>query len=328
MLKYSVQFQLALHHTFILVSTELFMIFIWAYLQLPAANLQVVIFAFLAAVRISDISSLVLRLKRLLGMTSGCIILQYIISVTYNSYWLNIILPALAIAVILKKMTSGSVFTVLLIGVLTYSAPPGAYFAIERSADILLASLVAWCVSWAAAIKKIAPEAEKPEYPLPPRSAFITGMCIFCATILYKLLSIPQGLWIVLTTIFIHMVQIPGEDTAHLIRQRIFSVPAGIFLGGLYSAAAVMLDYRLVYLSPLILSVGFFILYYKHDFFLFTLFFMFAFTVCADWMNGTLREFHFLQFLTARTLATIIGTAVLLAVEKFSVNHLQQGSIS
>jgi hypothetical protein len=77
-----------------------------------------------------------------------------------------------------------------------------------------------------------------------------------------------------------------------------------------------MLDYRLAYLTLLFGATGFFMLYYRHDFFWFSLFFMFAFTVCADWMSGALRDFHFMQFLFARSLATAIGAALLLIIEK------------
>ena len=55
---------------------------------------------------------------------------------------------------------------------------------------------------------------------------------------------------------------------------------------------------------------------------------MFAFTVAADWMSGALHEFHFIQFLLARTLATIIGAAVLLIIEKSAANLLEKVSVS
>ena len=130
----------------------------------------------------------------------------------------------------------------------------------------------------------------------------------------------PQGIWIILTIIFIYMNRQPGTDNIRLARQRIFSVPAGILLGGIYSGSAVMLDYRLAYLMLLIGAVGFFMLYYRNDFFAFSLFFMFAFTVYADWMNGSLRGFNFGQLLLARTLATVIGVTVLLMFEKFTAS--------
>ena len=144
------------------------------------------------------------------------------------------------------------------------------------------------------------------------------SLIIFCALFLCKLLAMPQGIWIVLTVIFIYMIRQPGESSQSLVRQRIFSVPAGILLGGIYSGSAVAMDYRLAYLMPLIGAAGFFMLYYRHNFFSFSLFFMFAFTIYADWMSGTFRTFNFAQFLLARTLATIIGAVILLTLEKIS----------
>ena len=314
MISISAQFHQALRHTLVLTATALLMIFLWAYLHLPEADLPVVVFAFLAAVRLSTVATMELRWRVLSGMLISAVIMQYIVSVTGNLPFLNVLLPSLASWILLKKLSASSAYPVLLTGFLTYSAVPGVYGAAERSADLLISGLAAWIVSGIGA-KKI-PAVGNTGQPMPSPKAFLKAVTIFCAAFLYKLLNMPQGIWILLTIIFIYMSQKPGEQTNSLVRQRIFSVPAGILLGGLYSGTVVMFDYRLVYLTPFIGAIGFFMLYYKHDFFYFTLFFMFAFTVCADWMSGALREFNFMQFLFARSLATLIGAGVLLIIEK------------
>ena len=66
-------------------------------------------------------------------------------------------------------------------------------------------------------------------------------------------------------------------------------------------------------------------LYYRHDFFSFSLFFMFAFNIYADWMSGTFRAFNFAQLLIARTLATAIGAAILLFLEKLASINSDSG---
>ena len=328
MFRVSAQFQQALHHTFVLTATALAMIFLWAGRLLPQANLLLVVFAFLSAVRLSGIVSQELRLRLLSGMLISAVLLQYIVSVTGNLPLLHVLLPAAASWIILLKLPESSAYPVLLTGFLAYSAEPGVYAASERAVDLLFSGVIAWFISSLSSTKNQFAKAANPEKSLPPQKAFIKSLTIFCAAFLYKLLSIPQGIWIVLTIIFIYMSQKPGERTNFLVRQRIFSVPAGILLGGLYSGTFVMLDHRLAYLALLIGAAGFFMLYYKHDFFYFTLFFMFAFTVAADWMSGALHEFHFIQFLLARTLATIIGAAVLLIIEKSAANLLEKVSVS
>ena len=316
MFRFSAKFQQAWHRTFILAVTALVMIFVWSFFRMPDAVLAVVVFAFLSAVRLSSFASQEKRLRVLASLIAGTASLQYIISATDHLLFLNVLLPALAGGIVLKVMAPASAYQVLLTGFLTYSASTGAYAATERFFDILLAGLVAWGVSSFAATEGLQTAPEAPEKMLPTGKIVIETFTIFCAALLYRFLSMPQGIWIVLTVIFIYMVQSPAERTVFLVKQRIFSVPAGIMLGGLYSAAVVMLDYRLAYLTLLFGATGFFMLYYRHDFFWFSLFFMFAFTVCADWMSGALRDFHFMQFLFARSLATAIGAALLLVIEK------------
>ncbi|MBO5721827.1 MAG: hypothetical protein J6S19_01815 [Lentisphaeria bacterium] len=320
MFRVSAQFQQALHHTFVLTATALAMIFLWSGRLLPQANLLLVVFAFLSAVRLSGIASQELRLRLLSGMLISATLLQYIVSVTGNLPLLHVLLPAAASWIILLKLPESSAYPVLLTGFLAYSAEPGVYAAAERAADLLFSGVTAWFISSLNSTKNPFAQAANSEKNLPPQKAFIESLTIFCAAFLYKLLSIPQGIWIVLTVIFIYMVQQPEDDILFLAKQRIFSVPAGIMLGGLYSGAVVMFDYRLAYLAVLFGATGFFMLYYRHDFFYFSLFFMFAFTVGADWMSGALRDFHFMQFLFARSLATAIGTILLLVIEKTAAN--------
>ena len=316
MVVFSVKFYQALHHTLVLLAAGSVVIFSWAYLHLPQANLLIVVFAFLAAVRISELASLKIRTQVLAGMVLAAAFLQYTVNATYHVHFLNTVLPAAASWFILRILPPASAYPVLLTGFQAYTAEPGAYAAAQRSIDILLAGVVAWFITLPFTGRTAPDQSENIGKPLAKREAFLESFTLLCATILYKFSAMPQGIWIVLTTIFIYIARQPGTPDNKLVRQRIFSVPAGILLGGIYSGSVVMLDYRLAYLAPLIGAVGFFMLYYRHDFFSFSLFFMIAFTICADWMTGSFREFNFLQLLFARTLATLIGAALLLFIEK------------
>ena len=315
-MKLSVKIQQAFANTFILLAAALAVAFFWTYLRIPQGNLLIVVFSFLSAVKISEYPLRKKQLQVLTSITAGAVIMQFMVSAANNCQLLALFLPPLASYIILRTLPPGTAYLVLLTGFLAYSAPVGALAAMERSIDLLIAAVIVMAINLLLAGKLKNPAVPAPEYPLPRRRALLESLIIFCALFFYKLLAMPQGIWIVLTVIFIYMIRQPGESNQSLIRQRIFSVPLGIMLGGIYSGSAVIMDYRLAYLMPLIGAVGFFMLYYRHDFFSFSLFFMFAFTVCADWMSGALRDFHFMQFLFARSLATAIGAALLLVIEK------------
>ena len=328
MIKASVRFELACYHALVLLATACAMILLWAYYRLPQASSLVVVFAFLSAVKVSNYPTWEMRLRILTGLLAGTIALQYTISATYNLPFINVLLPSAASALILKIMPHGAAYLVLLCGFLSYSTDLSVYSVTERIIDITLAGLVALLVSSAATSAMPENIPSQTEAKLSNAKVLLVSWTLFCAIFLYKLLNMPQGIWIVLTIIFVYMTQDANESTVPLVRQRIFAVPAGILLGGLYSAAIVMFDYQLAYLAPLIGTAGFFMLYYRHDFFSFTLFFMFAFTLCADWQSGAWREFHFMQFLFARTLATAIGATLLLIIEKTLSNFTKTVSAS
>ena len=324
MFDFSADFQQARYHIAIQIAAASAIIFIWLCLRMPEGNLLIAVFTFLSAVRISDTASLKVRFKLLAGMMIATSILQYIISATYNIHLLNILLPPAAGYFILRTMPPASAYPVLLTGFMTYSVQPGAYAAAQRIIDIIIAGSAAWVITWAATLHIRFQQTGSSGKPLPPGEVFIETLTIFCAVLLYRILAMPQGIWIVLTIIFIYIARQPGQPSSELVRQRIFSVPLGILLGGIYSASAAALDYRLAYLAPLIGAAGFFALYSRHNFFMFSLLFMTSFTVCADWLAGTFREFNFWQFLFTHSLATFIGTAVLLFIEKSVAIQNQQ----
>ncbi len=311
-------FRQALYRTFILTATALSTAFIRAFLRMDEGDLMIAVLAALAAVRSSAFSDWNMQLRVLTGIISGAVILQYIVSITYDLPFCNVLVPVAASWVFLRIMSGNSAHIVLLTGFLVYTAKPGAYAGAERAVDMLIAGAVAGGVVMLAAGTKQIQRADDPGKPLPAAQAFSESLMLFCGLVLYKSFAIAQGIWITLTIIFICMLRLPDESSVKLVRQRVFAVPAGILLGGIYSASAVAADYRLAYFMPLIAAVGFFMLYYRHDFLLFSLFFMFAFTVYADWMSGAGHYFNFRQLLLARTLATITGTAILLSVEKLS----------
>ena len=318
MLDLPAAFQQALYRTFILLASALTLAFFWSYLHLPEGNLMIAVLAALTAVRISGLAACNTRLRELIAIIGGSAILQYIVSITYELQLFNVLLPAAVGYIILRIMSGNSAHIVLLAGCLAYTALPGAAAGAERVVDIFFAGGAAWVAAMLACGAKTLYSSDDAGKPLPPAEAFSETLMLFCGLFLYKSLAIVQGIWITLTIIFICMLKQPGESNIKLVRQRIFSVPLGIMLGGIYSAAAVTADYRLAYFMPVIAAVGFFMLYYRHDFFLFSLFFMFAFTIYADWMSGNIHGFNFQQLLLARTLATVMGGAILLIFEKLA----------
>ena len=317
-------FQQALYKTFVLTVTALTMAFIWAYCHLPAGNLLMVILAALTAVRIAELPAGGKQLQELAVVITTGALLQYIVAITVLLPLLNVLLVSLASWLVLRFIRGSSAHLVLLVGFLAYSAPPGAYAAAERAVDIVIAGSVAGFITLLTCSSKALIRTDAKEEKLSAAAAYKESVMLFCGTFLYRLLAMPQGIWIVLTIIFIGMIRRRQDRSIKLAEQRIFSVPAGIILGGIYSSAAVALDYRLAYLLILIAAAGFFMLYYRHDFFAFSLFFMFAFTVYADWMSGSLHGFNFRQLLLARTLATVIGAALLLGIEKVTAAGQRQ----
>ena len=77
-------------------------------------------------------------------------------------------------------------------------------------------------------------------------------------------------------------------------------------------------DYRCVYLLPLIGALGFYFLFDRKSFFLFTLLFMTAFSMFADWATGDGRNFNFAELLFWRSAATGIGALLMFLYGKFS----------
>ena len=316
MLKIPADSKSALRHTCILFAAALVMLFLWAYLRLPDGNLLIITFTFLAASGCADLPSAESQTREIVRMTFCVIILQFTVSATAHVQLLNMLLPPLTGSVILKILPTASAYPVMLSGFMAYPAASGIQAAAGRAADLLIAGAPALFISYSASRFQTPPSVLNRARHLPDHEVVTTTLAILAATFLYKFLSMPQGIWIILTVIFICMAQQPGERSIELVQQRIFSVPAGIILGGIYSGSAVMFNYHMVYLAPLIGAVGFFSLYYRHNFGEFSLYFMFAFTICADWLGGYRHGFHFWQLLAARSLATLIGAAVLLSAEK------------
>lgn len=320
MAKLSDGFHQAVCRTFVLLAAALAAAFLWAYLRMQEGNLLIVVFAALSAVRVLKTTPAAAKLRTIVNLTTAAALLQYIVGASNHGLLLSVLLPVAAGWIILRTMPADSAHLVLLTGFLAYTAAPGAAAAAGRCVDIVIAGAAAGLISWSAAVKSSSPATVQPDRFLSKPAATLESWTIFCTAFLYKSLPLPQSIWIVLTVIFIYMIRQPHESSISLVRQRIASVPLGILLGGLYSGTAVMLDHRLAYFMPVIAAAGFFMLYYRHDFFAFSLFFMFAFTVYADWMSGISCSFDFRQLLLGRTLATAIGAAVLLTIEKITAD--------
>ena len=76
-------------------------------------------------------------------------------------------------------------------------------------------------------------------------------------------------------------------------------------------------DYRFVYLLIPLGVLAFHQFYRTGSFFLFTVWFMAAFSIYADWATGDCRRFHFAELLFWRTAATLIGAGLLVGFRGF-----------
>lgn len=297
-----------------LLAAMLTMAAAWCCFHLPGAHLPMVAFAFLSASALCDISRFNLRMRRCFALIGGAAATQIALGTVSNHPLVQLPVAMIFSYIILSCMADRqAAIIVLLTAFLSLQSPPGLTAALERSMDMLVSGITVLLITTVCNLfaPDIAGESYQPQPYSPRQSAIITAE-LACGFIIFLLLKHEQAVWIMLTILFIHMAENPRAPLPGLVKRRIAATPIGILLGGAYLAAFGSFNYRASYIVPLTGTLGFFMLYLKNDYFLFTLLFMFTLTVFSDWMLGSYHRFHFTEILFVRSLATVIGGILLL----------------
>ena len=299
----------AVQRTTVLLSAMLGMTAAWGFLRLPGANMLMVVFTFLTSAFLMDVSSFRRRLKMTVILSLYASAVQFLITVwtefplgqmiaaTFSAYFVFSTLPDLRAGCI-----------VMITGYLAFFAPCISEEAVSRSMDILIGGAVVMIVTTLCHARKTdQSQVTVSPSPVSRRRCFYLAAALGTGNLLFRLLQLQQGPWIMLTVLFITMAETPENPGKKLAFQRIFAVPAGILFGGFLLETFSRTDQRLVYLIPFLGAIGFFLLYDQGDFFLFSLFFMVTLTFFSDWMTGPYHRFHFWDILFSRTLSSFLG---------------------
>ena len=196
---------------------------------------------------------------------------------------------------------------VMLVGYLAFFAPSGWEMAVSRSLDIFTGIVVVMAVTTLGNWGQERDEKAPVPMQYTPYQTWILAAELGVGMLIYKLLDLPQGPWIMLTIIFIRLCKSPDISTEKLVFQRIFAVPLGIITGGFLLETFCRVDERFIYLIPFIGASGFFVLYKNGNFFLFSFIFMITLTMFSNWMAGPYQRFDFWEIFFSRTAATLLG---------------------
>ena len=300
-----------------LLMAILLMAIAWSFMRLPGSNFQMVTFAVLSATALCNISGFELRLKRTFQMICATAILQFIISITANFPLIRVVISSLFSFVILLWIPNKRcAVTSLIAGFLALFAPTGLSAGLNRSIDIICSGL---SVLFVTSLDKLSPDDTPPatEIPYTLKEAAIISAEIAIGFVIAILFKHEQANWIMLTSLFLHLSESPQSPLPTLAKHRIIATPLGILLAGLYLAGLVADNYRMIYIIPVTGTLGFFLLYLKNDYFMFTFLFMFTMTLFSDWMQGNYNRFHFAELMFSRTLATAIGGILILSGKYF-----------
>ena len=312
-------FDPVLKKTSALFAAMLLMTAAWCFLHLPGASMQMATFAFLSSAALCNVPDLNSRIRRCFQMVCGTAAMQFFIGCTADYPFVRLIVCILFSFLILTLVHDRQCAIIILLGgYLTLFTPPGVTAALNRALDLAFAGVVVLLVTSVCNIFVPASagraQTEKP-YTLRHKSIITAELAAgFVISLFFKH---EQSVWIMLTILFIHMAENPLTDTEQLTRERLAATPAGILLGGIYLAAFCSTNYRMIYIVPFAGTLGFFVLYLKNNYFLFTLLFMFTLTLFTDWMLGTGSRFHFTEIMFVRSIASVIGGLLLLCGKNF-----------
>ena len=300
-----------------LLMAILLMAIAWCFMRLPSSNFQMVTFAILSATALCNISSFNVRLKRCIQMICLTAILQFTISITANFPLIRVVISSLFSFIILLWIPNKRcAVTSLIAGFLALFAPAGLLAGLNRSIDIICSGLSVLLVT---SLDNLSSDHTPPttEIPYTLKEAAVISIEIAIGFVIALLFKHEQANWIMLTSLFIHLSESPQSPLPTLAKHRIIATTLGILLAGLYLAGLVTNNYRMIYIIPVTGTLGFFLLYLKNDYFMFTFLFMFTMTLFSDWMLGNYNRFHFAELMFSRTLATAIGGILILSGKYF-----------
>ncbi|MBQ9336999.1 MAG: hypothetical protein IJS14_06875 [Lentisphaeria bacterium] len=304
------------HHVFALLTAALMMTGCWCFLRLPHGRLGLVTFCFLSASVLYELPSLSARIRLLSVMAGSALLLQFWICICRADRILLVLLPALTAAMILRRLPHAAAWPACIAGFLGFSEPGGFIPAADSALAVVLCGIPSVLIATALF--------HSPG-PMPPAFyarltpgeasglAFLLGLGIWIA----EVLQMPQGVWIMLTMLFIGQFAGPDGDLFRASFDRIAATPLGLLLGGVFMACFSGFDYRFVYLLIPLGALAFYLLWRTGSFFLFTVWFMAAFSIYADWATGDWRRFHFCGLLFWRSAATLTGAGLMLGFRGF-----------
>lgn len=302
----------AWHSVMAMLTAALLMSFCWSFLRLPEANLLMVTFCFLSALILYPVTDGWKRFRLLLPMAFCAVTLQFLIGICREEKLLLVILPSLTAAMILRFLPGrASACAMCIIGYLAFFAPGSWLAAADRACGIAVGiPLVLFATAW---FHSRLPGKSGAADRFSLSESLQLGFLLAFGTWLTEALNLAQGAWIMLTVLFICQFCCTGGRYAEASLDRILAAPLGLLLGGLYLGCLVFFDYRFIYLLFPFGAFSFYLLRRNGDFGGFTVLFMMAFSIYADWSTGDIHRFHFADMLFQRTVATLIGSVLMMA---------------
>lgn len=305
----------AWHHVMSLLTAALLMAGCWCRFRLPHGELALVAFCFLSASVLYNLPRARDRFRLLVMMAGFTVLLQFWIGICRGERILLILLPSLTAAMIFSVLPHTAAWPVCIAGFLGFSSPPGFLPTMDSALAIAVFGIPS---VWIATILFHTPRPEPPDFyeKLDGGTAFGLAFLLGFGIWIAEALRMPQGMWIMLTILFIGQFAGSG-DWAAASFERISATPLGLILGGVYMGCFTGFDYRFAYLLIPLGVLAFYQLYRTGSFFLFTVWFMTAFSIYADWSTGDCRRFHFAELLFWRSAATLIGAGLLFVFRGF-----------
>jgi uncharacterized membrane protein YccC len=291
----------------------------WMVLHLPEINLLWITFTILTSAMLFDVPDYKKRFIIALVMSVYAGTAQFLTGITWQTPFLRIVLQGLfAYFTLITLPDRQGASIVLLTGYLACFAPGGTTAALFRCIDFGISAIFILLATSLNGIIRITPPGKNLfSTPCPAVEAFVITTELTAGAICSQFLNFSQGTWIMMTVMFIQMSANARHPVRELALQRIFAIPAGILLAGLYLGTFCSLDYRFVYLLPFAGTATFFVYYYTDNYFLFSLLFIFSMTIASDWLLGTYQRYHFSDIMLGRSFATLAGAFLSITGELF-----------
>ena len=288
-------------------------------LHLPEINLLWITFTILTAAMLFDVPDYKRRFIFALVMSVYAASAQFLTGITWQTPFLRIVFQGLfAYFTLMTLPDRQGASIVLLTGYLACFAPGGTMPALYRCIDFGLSVVFILLATSLNSVIRINPTGKTFfTTPCPAGEALVITAELTAGAICSQLFKFSQAPWIMMTIMFIQMSANTRHPVRELAPQRIFAIPAGILLGGLYLGTFCHLDYRFVYLLPFTGTAAFFVYYCTDNYFLLSLLFMFSITLSTDWLLGTYQRYHFTDIMLGRSFATLAGAFLSIAGEIF-----------